>query len=495
MTYQGESRYGGHLPTQLLATNNNYNYPQNAGAVPKPTGQRLEMHKENTRPSNGCIDPRYLNQSIGFQYYQQPTPVPSFQHQFPPKYSVQEPQRAIAVAVAPPSPATDIDYAAPSRPKTEQPIPHTSPLDYSLLLLSMAEEYIAAAHSRGSVAVFDKGETRLREYYRLVATGLGCLEAVLTKCKLQPDWEARVRLRYATILYEETENTMEAEEALSKGILIADRHKLLDLKYNMQHLLARILYSSNARAAYKFLDGIIGDAEAYQHIAWVYAFRFLKVSLLLELASHQDLTSALTILRNISSTAIQYGDKAVLATATTMEALICLKESSSGESFEQAQRALASVRSLQLDPTIGRIPQLIVFTAFVDLCGHLQRFDPIQAMQKVQILQTALTTITEGRGWVEDGSFALPMPTARMPSCKTKTGIVRTQEDGSLALMFSWYPKDDIYNVGYLFSGVTLAHRNTSDGHKSEQMLQEGLRRQACNCFHFLLSVFRLMDF
>ena len=30
--------------------------------------------------------------------------------------------------------------------------------------------------------------------------------------------EAAVRLRYAAVLYEETENYMEAEEALSKGV-------------------------------------------------------------------------------------------------------------------------------------------------------------------------------------------------------------------------------------------------------------------------------------
>lgn len=35
---------------------------------------------------------------------------------------------------------------------------------------------------------------------------------------MKPHVEASVRLRYATVLYEETENTMEAEEALSKGV-------------------------------------------------------------------------------------------------------------------------------------------------------------------------------------------------------------------------------------------------------------------------------------
>lgn len=36
--------------------------------------------------------------------------------------------------------------------------------------------------------------------------------------RLQPLLEARIQLRYATILHEETDNLDDAEEALSKGV-------------------------------------------------------------------------------------------------------------------------------------------------------------------------------------------------------------------------------------------------------------------------------------
>jgi Cohesin loading factor len=36
--------------------------------------------------------------------------------------------------------------------------------------------------------------------------------------KLEPRTEAKIRLKYATILYEETENTLEAETTLSNGV-------------------------------------------------------------------------------------------------------------------------------------------------------------------------------------------------------------------------------------------------------------------------------------
>lgn len=41
---------------------------------------------------------------------------------------------------------------------------------------------------------------------------------VIQKPKLQPRMEAMLRLRYARILYVETENDADAETALSKGV-------------------------------------------------------------------------------------------------------------------------------------------------------------------------------------------------------------------------------------------------------------------------------------
>ena len=38
---------------------------------------------------------------------------------------------------------------------------------------------------------------------------------------------------------------------------------MLDLKYSMQHLLARMLHKNNPRASLKAVDGMIQDVEAY----------------------------------------------------------------------------------------------------------------------------------------------------------------------------------------------------------------------------------------
>ena len=224
--------------------------------------------------------------------------------------------------------------------------------------------------------------------------------------------------------------------------------------------------------------------DSYQHVAWVYAFRFLRVSLSLESLSQQDGLSALNYLRAISAMSDRYGDKAVRAVASTLEALIHLRLASSAESIEQAQRALAVARGSQLDPAVGQIRQLAAMTHFVDLCCTLQSNDPVQAIPKLQAMQATLETVHEGHSWTEAGTFTVPISQARGLQTASHTGIIQDGIDGSQVLLFDWMPKEDIYNLGFLLSGVCTAYKNTLDGLKSEQMLKEGIRRHESQCIH-----------
>lgn len=61
------------------------------------------------------------------------------------------------------------------------------------------------------------------EHHKLVATGLGCLNVALQSNKLYPRLEARLCLRYAGVLIEETTNISEAETILTRGISVCDK--------------------------------------------------------------------------------------------------------------------------------------------------------------------------------------------------------------------------------------------------------------------------------
>ncbi|KAL1960051.1 hypothetical protein VTO42DRAFT_223 [Malbranchea cinnamomea] len=348
------------------------------------------------------------------------------------------------------------------------------PVDYQVLLLVLANEYLDAAHSKGTMFAASGQDEQLEEYFKLVATALGCLEVVLRmkKSKLQPRTEALVRLRYAKILYEETDNDADAEITLSKGIDLCERNKMLDLKYSMQQLLCRVMFKSNPKAAMKAVDSIINDIGTYRHTRWEYVFRLLRVTLSLASPLHQDPVTALHHLQKLSSTANSNGDIAVSVVSSITEALLHLQHSSSPDSIEHAQRAIGAARTHQLDPNIRDVPQISILIQMVDICCSLLEYDLNQASQKLQAMQTAMDQNIGDPRWRKDGSFSVPITSA---ATAVESGDVLHSNDGKMMLRLSWLSEHDLFALCYFLSSVTLSAKNSQNG-KSEEYLTEGLR-------------------
>jgi hypothetical protein len=356
-----------------------------------------------------------------------------------------------------------------------QPQPDEPPLDYQLLLLSLADEYLAAAHGHGMLVALAKREAKADQYYKLVATALGCIESVLKNWRLQPMKEAQIRLRYVQILFDETENELDAETALSKGIELCERNKLLAIKYTMQALLARVLHRSNPKAALKAIDGMIEDVEAYRHTAYEYAFRFLRATSCLFSGSYQDIHSPINQLQKIGAIARQQGDYVVFAFAAVMESLIHL-QSQSLDSVDSAQRALASARQLQLNPEIASSPQMQILMEFVDLCCSLQDTNLDQISHKLLNMQQTMDQIVDDLNWQDDGTLYLPLSKRSVNGVSLSNSGLVSERNGKPVLTMRWLSKGDVYTLGYLLSTVSVAHKNASDGHKAEKFLEEGLR-------------------
>lgn len=74
------------------------------------------------------------------------------------------------------SPKTPV-VTAPPAPQPVQTRAPDEDVDYQTLLLALADEYLNAAHGKGTSLALTKDSADLADYYKLVATGLGCLEA------------------------------------------------------------------------------------------------------------------------------------------------------------------------------------------------------------------------------------------------------------------------------------------------------------------------------
>lgn len=162
-----------------------------------------------------------------------------------------------------------------------------------------------------------------------------------------------------------------------------------------------------------------------------------------------------------------------------MEAMIHLRQSNSNENIEHAQRALAVARSQQLDPAVGSLPHLAALMQFVDLCSTLLKFDSGQAVAKMQALQTTLEALREDHSQADDGVFAISVAHGGSLGTKFNSGVLQYLPDGKTVLIFNWMLREDVYTLGCLLSGIAMAHRNTMDGQKAEQMFKEGLRSHA----------------
>jgi hypothetical protein len=91
------------------------------------------------------------------------------------------------------------------------------------VLLHIAEDCFSKANAVGQEVARSMAPEEVAEHHKLVATGLGCLEVAMKSNKLFPRLEARLCLRYASILVEETNNIMEAETALTRGIAVCEK--------------------------------------------------------------------------------------------------------------------------------------------------------------------------------------------------------------------------------------------------------------------------------
>lgn len=320
------------------------------------------------------------------------------------------------------------------------------PADLSVMLLSAADEYIAAARGMGVLLLRNRRDADVEQYHKLMATGLGCMDTVLREFNMLPRDEAKLRLRYASLLIEETDNTTEIDEVLSKQISLCGRCRLQDLKYGALHLQARYQFKTNRRAALKSLDKPISEAETFQHIAWVYAFRFLKVSLALQVPGRIEVASVLQQLRSISAHAERRGDRAVYVACNVFEALVHLR-SGAADRVEQAQRAIATARSHQLQLSAEQLGSFGILLNMNDLVCGIQS-GVSNNPNSVALMSDIVDSTKPDTSGSDYGIVTLAIGSSAGEGLTTDTGgIFRKNAAGGDELVFAWLPDDDVHTL------------------------------------------------
>ena len=98
-----------------------------------------------------------------------------------------------------------------------------SPADSAALLVCVADECFFKAREAVEEVALSGNVDSTAEYHKLLATGLSCLEAAIQTNTLSPRAEAIIKLRYGSMLCEETDNIMEAETMLISAIALCEK--------------------------------------------------------------------------------------------------------------------------------------------------------------------------------------------------------------------------------------------------------------------------------
>ncbi|WPH04046.1 Hypothetical protein R9X50_00693000 [Acrodontium crateriforme] len=387
----------------------------------------------------------------------------------------QVPQKPHSPAVASlKTPASFSQTNASSSQTTPLPTPS---IDYQAVLLSLADEYTTAAYSISAVASATRAsDDQIQQYQNLMATAMACLEAVLKSFR-QSDArvEGRVRLRLATLMFEETENSQQIEEVLGKGIALCERNRFADMKYAMHHLLARVMFSANPKAALKAIDKFVEEVDALKLHHWTYAFRFLRASLSIQTGTPPNMTAALKHLSAIVRIADQERHISVHIVAAVLEAIVYLRMETP-DSLESAQRSLAAARTHQTGPELHGLPQLRAVLDCLDVAFHCMHSHPEHLANKLKQMHISMDELAKATGWRKDGTVLIPLGRHVDDDIDMDTaGILKKISTGETALSIYWLAREEVYTLGYLLSSFATIHNNNTEG-MAEKYLVEAVK-------------------
>lgn len=145
---------------------------------PRPqTYPRVVINGSPQRQPNGY--PGSLTQAPNRNAYTQRPPYHPQLAPFPHQYT----SKPVYRAPQPQAPIPNIDGAddVPVKPVITRDLP----VDYRLLLISLADQYLGEAQSLGTLIAHNQAGADETRYYKLMATCMSCYEAVLKKVGIQ----------------------------------------------------------------------------------------------------------------------------------------------------------------------------------------------------------------------------------------------------------------------------------------------------------------------
>ncbi|QSL65494.1 hypothetical protein MERGE_002806 [Pneumocystis wakefieldiae] len=289
------------------------------------------------------------------------------------------------------------------------------------------------------------------EYYKLIATGLGCLETLLCYDKLEANVEIRTRFRMAEVIFYETEDIERAERILSKGVILAQRkNEDIETKFAMQHLQICIVAQKSLKTAQILLKSCIEEAEERRLVHWVYIFLFLQYDVLsCSVNQDSERMGRLSTLIKINSIAENRNDHLICIIARLLET--CLRIES--EQYQMAKKCLNYVSEIQTKVSdisfLNRVKMM--FNIFLNLIQGYGK----EAIHELRDLHHELDAFAEETNCLYQDTFNLPL------------------SQNGLDMKIYWFNAQQLFIYGHILSGMCYLPDYSSS--KAEIFFNEGL--------------------
>ncbi|CCJ31490.1 unnamed protein product [Pneumocystis jirovecii] len=307
------------------------------------------------------------------------------------------------------------------------------------------------------------GEEGFKEYRKLITTGIGCLEAVLQRESIPVKVEIRTRLRMAEVIFEETDNLGEAEEVLSKGVILAQRVRG---KWGTEDEIC------DAALASTYSYGNIGksrenhDQKMYSgggrtggHRLGLY-FCFLEFDVLSR-AEWRDTERGgrMSILSKIQQVSRNQGDQMVYIVACLLEIYVRIEQ----EEYYLARQRLDHISEIQAGfkdiSTLNLVK--MIFSVFLNIMQGYRE----AAVHELKDLHSALDALAQ-----------YDMDHSPQNAIEISLG-----SEGCSKLAIHWFNRQQLFVYGHLLAGICYLPDYTSS--KAQVFLNEGLEMLKCKHF------------
>ncbi|ORX92255.1 hypothetical protein K493DRAFT_338900 [Basidiobolus meristosporus CBS 931.73] len=381
---------------------------------------------------------------------------------------------------------TQIEPQTPSQGNTQHKI-----------LWALAEHYLAHACQLASTLVAQPTQQKWIEHQRDIKSAVYCLEAVLrsgrgtnlfpggnspspmrfntpmrgsgpqaprtpttpSRVTVMPKIETKTRFRLSQILFQYTENVVEAEEHLQKAILLAQKLEgYSELKFQMIDLQCQILERTrNFKIAQNVLKNSIIEAGELNLPVWIYHFLLLRAKLYY---IDHDFGRCLSTL----SEALQFAER---RQEPDMKQYHIVNEGLSQVSGLFPQPGESSMMSQGRPIVQNRNLHLCYYMILIIYTTHTGNIKT--AMQYTTEMYSLLETPSMTELQDIQGFIKIPIRSSTLVNNYSQ-GHYETFS----VMTAGWLTKNQLYSLAYLISGMCNKSDNTNL--KAKTFLTEGLK-------------------